>query len=241
MAKVAIVTGGTRGIGHAISVALKEAGFSVAANYAGNDAAAEKFKNETGIPVYKWDVGDYEACAAGLKKVESELGPVEVVVNNAGITKDGMLHRMTPQMWNEVVRVNLGSMFNMTQPLIEGMRSRNWGRIINISSINGQKGQLGQCNYSAAKAGVIGFTKALAQEAARKGITVNCIAPGYIDTEMVAAVPEDVLKSIIAQIPVGRLGTAAEIARCVVFLAGEDAGFITGSTLTINGAQYISG
>ena len=241
MARVAIVTGGTRGIGHAISVALKEAGFKVAANYAGNDAAAEKFKNETGIPVYKWDVGDYEACAAGLKQVESDLGPVEVVVNNAGITKDGMLHRMTPQMWNDVVRVNLGSMFNMTQPLIEGMRGRNWGRIINISSINGQKGQLGQCNYSAAKAGVIGFTKALAQEAARKGITVNCIAPGYIDTEMVAAVPEEALKGIIAQIPVGRLGTAAEIARCVVFLAGEDAGFITGSTLTINGAQYIAG
>ena len=241
MARVAIVTGGTRGIGHAISVALKDAGCTVAANYAGNDAAAEKFKDETGIPTFKWDVGDYEACSAGLKRVESELGPIDVVVNNAGITKDAMLHRMTPQMWNDVMRVNLGSMFNMTQPLLDGMRMRNWGRIINISSINGQKGQLGQCNYSATKAGVIGFTKALAQETARKGITVNCIAPGYIDTEMVAAVQEDVLKGIIAQIPVGRLGTAAEIARCVVFLAGEGAGFITGSTLTINGAQYIAG
>ena len=241
MAKVAIVTGGTRGIGHAISVALKENGFQVAANYAGNDTAAEKFKSETGIPVYKWDVGDYEACAAGLKQVEADLGPIAVVVNNAGITKDAMLHKMTPQMWSQVVRVNLDSMFNMSQPVLEGMRDRNWGRIINISSINGQKGQLGQCNYSAAKAGVIGFTKALAQETARKGITVNCVAPGYIDTDMVAAVPENVLKGIIAQIPVGRLGTAAEVARSVVFLAGEDAGFITGATLTINGAQYIAG
>jgi acetoacetyl-CoA reductase len=240
MARVAIVTGGTRGIGHAISVALKDAGFTVAANYAGNDTAAQKFKDETGIATFKWDVGDYDACTAGLKRVQEELGPVEVVVNNAGITKDAMLHRMTPQMWNEVVRVNLGSMFNMTQPLLDGMRSRNWGRIINISSINGQKGQLGQCNYSAAKAGVIGFTKALAQETARKGITVNCIAPGYIDTEMVAAVQEDVLKGIIAQIPVGRLGKAEEIARCVVFLAGDDAAFMTGATLTINGGQYIA-
>jgi acetoacetyl-CoA reductase len=240
MARVAIVTGGTRGIGHAISVALKDAGFNVAANYAGNDAAAQKFKDETGIPTFKWDVGDYEACSAGLKKVEQELGPVEVVINNAGITKDAMLHRMTPQMWGDVMRVNLGSMFNMTQPLLDGMRSRNWGRIVNISSINGQKGQLGQCNYSAAKAGVIGFTKALAQETARKGITVNCIAPGYIDTEMVAAVQEDVLKGIIAQIPVGRLGKAEEIARCVTFLAGDDAAFMTGATLTINGGQYIA-
>jgi acetoacetyl-CoA reductase len=221
-------------------VALKDAGFTVAANYAGNDTAAQKFKDETGIATFKWDVGDYDACTAGLKRVQEELGPVEVVVNNAGITKDAMLHRMTPQMWNEVVRVNLGSMFNMTQPLLDGMRSRNWGRIINISSINGQKGQLGQCNYSAAKAGVIGFTKALAQETARKGITVNCIAPGYIDTEMVAAVQEDVLKGIIAQIPVGRLGKAEEIARCVVFLAGDDAAFMTGATLTINGGQYIA-
>jgi acetoacetyl-CoA reductase len=241
MAKVAVVTGGTRGIGHAISVALKENGFQVAANYAGNDAAAEKFKGETDIPVYKWDVGDYGACAAGLGQVEADLGPVAVVVNNAGITKDSMLHKMTPQMWGEVLRVNLNSMFNMSQPVLEGMRNRNWGRIINISSINGQKGQFGQCNYSAAKAGVIGFTKALAQETARKGITVNCIAPGYIDTDMVSAVPPEVLKGIIAQIPVGRLGSAAEVARCVTFLAGEDAGFITGSTMTINGAQYIAG
>jgi len=241
MAKVAVVTGGTRGIGHAISIALKESGFQVAANYAGNDAAAEKFKGETGIAVYKWNVGDYEACAAGLRQVEADLGPVAVVVNNAGITWDSMLHKMTPQMWSEVMRVNLDSMFNMSQPILEGMRNRNWGRIINISSINGQKGQLGQCNYSASKAGVIGFTKALAQETARKGITVNCIAPGYIDTDMVAAVPEAVLKGIIAQIPVGRLGTAAEVARCVTFLAGDDAGFITGATLTINGAQYITG
>jgi acetoacetyl-CoA reductase len=196
---------------------------------------------ETGIPVYKWDVGDYEACASGLKRVEAELGPVDVVVNNAGITRDGMLHKMTPEMWNEVIRVDLSSMFNMTQPIIDSMRNRNWGRIINISSINGQKGQMGQTNYSAAKAGVIGFTKALAQETARKGITVNCIAPGYIDTDMVAAVPEKVLEGIIAQIPVGRLGKGAEIARAVAFLAGDDGAFITGATLTINGGQYITG
>jgi acetoacetyl-CoA reductase len=241
MAKVAVVTGGTRGIGHAISVALKERGFRVAANYAGNDQAAQQFQTETGIPVYKWNVGDYEACAAGLKRVEAEVGPVDVVVNNAGITRDAMLHRMTPEMWNEVISVDLSSMYNMTHPVIEGMRNRNWGRIINISSINGQKGQMGQTNYSAAKAGVIGFTKALAQETARKGITVNCIAPGYIDTDMVAAVPEKVLEGIIAQIPVGRLGKASEIARCVTFLASDDAGFITGATLTANGGQYIAG
>ena len=240
MARVAVVTGGTRGIGHAISVALKDAGFKVAANYAGNDAAAQKFKEETGIPTYKWDVGDYDACAAGLKQVEADLGPVDVVVNNAGITKDGMLHRMSPQAWNEVIRVNLNSMFNMSQPLLEGMRGRNWGRIINISSINGQKGQIGQCNYSAAKAGVIGFTKALAQETARKGITVNCIAPGYIDTDMVAAVEENVLKGIIAQIPVGRLGQGYEIASMVAYLASEEASYITGSVMTINGGQYIA-
>jgi acetoacetyl-CoA reductase len=240
MAKIAVVTGGTRGIGQAISIALKERGFRVAAVYGGNDSAAQTFQMETGIPVYKWDVGDYEACAAGLKRVEADLGPVAVVVNNAGITRDAMLHKMTPEMWNEVIRVDLGSMFNMTQPIIEGMRNRNWGRIVNISSINGQKGQMGQSNYSAAKAGVIGFTKALAQETARKGITVNCIAPGYIDTEMVAAVPEKVLEGIIAQIPVGRLGKSSEIARCVAFLAGDDGAFITGSTLTINGGQYIT-
>jgi acetoacetyl-CoA reductase len=241
MAKVAVVTGGTRGIGHAISIALKERGFRVAANYGGNDSAAQSFQMETGIPVYKWDVGDYEACATGLKRVEADLGPVDVVVNNAGITRDAMLHKMTPEMWNEVIRVDLSSMFNMTQPIIDGMRSRNWGRIINISSINGQKGQMGQSNYSAAKAGVIGFTKALAQETARKGITVNCIAPGYIDTDMVAAVPEKLLEGIIAQIPVGRLGKSSEIARAVAFLAGDDGAFITGSTLTINGGQYITG
>lgn len=241
MTKVAVVTGGTRGIGHAISVALKQKGFRVAANYGGNDSAAQQFQAETGIPVYKWDVGDYDSCAAGLKRVESDIGPIDIVVNNAGITRDAMIHRMTPEMWNDVIRVDLSSMFNMTQPIIDGMRSRNWGRIINISSINGQKGQMGQTNYSAAKAGVIGFTKALAQETARKGITVNCIAPGYIDTEMVAAVPEKVLEGIIAQIPVGRLGTSAEIARCVTFLAGDDGAFITGATLTINGGQYITG
>ena len=241
MAKVAVVTGGTRGIGHAISIALKEKGFRVAANYAGNDHAAQQFQTETGIPVYRWNVGDYEACAAGLKRVESDVGPVDVVVNNAGITRDAMLHRMTPEMWNEVISVDLSSMYNMTYPVIEGMRNRNWGRIINISSINGQKGQMGQTNYSAAKAGVIGFTKALAQETARKGITVNCIAPGYIDTEMVAAVPEKVLEGIIAQIPIGRLGKSSEIARCVTFLASDDAGFITGATLTANGGQYIAG
>ena len=241
MARVSIVTGGTRGIGHAISIALKAKGFRVAANYTGNDQAAQASQVETGIPVYKWDAGDYEACAVGLKRVEADLGPVDVVVNNAGITKDAMLHRMTPEMWSEVIRVDLTSMFNMTRPVIEGMRNRNWGRIINISSINGQKGQMGQTNYSAAKAGVIGFTKALAQETARKGITVNCIAPGYVDTDMVAAVSEKVLESIIAQIPVGRLGKAEEIARCVAFLASDDATFITGATLTVNGGQYIAG
>ena len=241
MAKIAVVTGGTRGIGHAISIALKDKGFRVAANYGGNDSAAQQFQMESGIPVYKWDVGDYEACAAGLKRVEADLGPVDVLVNNAGITRDAMLHKMTPEMWYEVIRVDLSSMFNMTQPIIEGMRNRNWGRIINITSINGQKGQMGQSNYSAAKAGIIGFTKALALETARKGITVNCIAPGYIDTDMVSAVPEKVLQGIIAQIPVGRLGKSAEIARCVTFLAGDDGAFITGSTLTINGGQYITG
>ena len=238
MSRVAVVTGGTRGIGHAISVELKMRGYQVAANYGGNDEAAHKFQAETGIPVYKWDVGDYEACAAGLKRVESELGPISIVVNNAGITRDAMLHRMTPAQWREVIRVDLDSMFNMTQPVINGMRDRNYGRIIHISSVNGQKGQMGQTNYSAAKAGIIGFTKALAQENARKGITVNCIAPGYIDTEMVAAVPEKVLASIVAQIPVGRLGKPEEIAKCVAFLASDESAFITGSTLNANGGQY---
>ncbi len=237
---VAVVTGGTRGIGHAISIELKRRGLRVAANYASNDEAAHKFQAETGIPIFKWDVGDYEACAAGLHQVEELVGPVSVIVNNAGITRDSMLHRMTPEQWREVIRVDLDSMFNLVHPVINGMRERNFGRIVNISSINGQKGQMGQTNYSAAKAGVIGFTKALALENARKGITVNCIAPGYIDTEMVRAVPEKVLESIVAQIPVGRLGKAEEIAKCVAFLVSDDAAFITGATMTVNGGQYIA-
>ena len=240
MARVALVTGGTRGIGAAISKALKAAGYKVAASYAGNDAAAEKFKAETGIAVYKWDVSSFDACAAGVNTVEAEVGPVEVLVNNAGITKDGAFHKMTLDQWNAVINTNLGSLFNMTRQVIEGMRARKFGRIVNISSINGQKGQLGQCNYSAAKAGELGFTKALAQESARAGITVNAIAPGYINTEMVQAVPKDVLeKSVIPQIPVNRLGEPEEIARCVVFLSSDDAGLITGSTLTANGGQYL--
>jgi acetoacetyl-CoA reductase len=240
MSRIAVVTGGTRGIGYAISVELKKRGFQVAANYGGNDEAAQKFQAMTGILIFKWDVGDYEACANGLKQVEEQLGPISVIVNNAGITRDAMLHRMTPEQWREVIRVDLDSMFNMVQPVLNGIRDRGYGRIINISSINGQKGQMGQCNYSAAKAGVIGFTKALAQENAKRGITVNCIAPGYIDTEMVAAVPEKVLEGIIAQIPVGRLGRSQEIAKCVAFLASDDAGFITGATITVNGGQYIA-
>ncbi len=241
MARVALVTGGTRGIGAAISVALKDAGHKVAANYCGNDAAAEKFHAETDIPVFKWDVGNFDACAAGVRDVEGTLGPVDVLVNNAGITRDAMLHKMTPEQWNEVLRVDLGSVFCMSRQLIDGMRERNFGRIINISSINGQKGQMGQTNYSAAKAGIIGFTKALAQETARKGITVNVVCPGYIDTEMVQAVPSKVLESIIATIPVGRLGKAEEVANMCVFLAGDAAAFITGATMTVNGAQYIAG
>jgi acetoacetyl-CoA reductase len=241
MARVAVVTGGTRGIGAAISRALKAAGYKVAANYAGNDEAANKFKAETGISIYKWDVSAYEACAEGLKKVEAELGPVEVLVNNAGITRDAMFHRMKPEQWTQVINTNLNSLFNMCRPVIDGMRERNFGRIVNISSINGQKGQMGQANYSAAKAGEIGFTKALAQENAKKGITVNAICPGYINTEMVQAVPTDVIeKTILPQIPVGRLGEPEDIARCVVFLASDDAGFITGSTLTANGGQYLA-
>lgn len=240
MARVALVTGGTRGIGAAISKALKAAGYEVAANYAGNDAAAEKFKAETGIAIYKWDVSSFDACAAGVKKVEADLGPIEVLVNNAGITRDTAFHKMTLEQWTAVINTNLGSLFNMTRQVIEGMRARKFGRVISISSINGQKGQFGQVNYSAAKAGDIGFTKALAQEGAKAGITVNVIAPGYIGTDMVMAVPEKVRESIIAQIPVGRLGEPAEIARCVVFLASDEAGFITGSTLTANGGQYIT-
>ena len=240
MSRVAVVTGGTRGIGEAISKGLKAAGYKVAASYAGNDEAAQKFKGETGIPVYKWDVSSYDSCVEGLKKVEAELGPVEILVNNAGITKDTTFHRMTPEQWNAVINTNLNSLFNMCRPVTEGMRSRKFGSIINISSINGQKGQFGQTNYSAAKAGELGFTKALAQESAALGITVNAICPGYIATEMVKAVPKDVLdKKIIPLIPVGRLGEPEEIARCVVFLASDDAGLITGSTLSANGGQVM--
>jgi acetoacetyl-CoA reductase len=241
MARVALVTGGTRGIGAAIGKALKAAGYTVAANYAGNDAAAAAFSAETGIATFKWDVSDFEACKAGIAEVTEKLGPVEVLVNNAGITRDGMLHKMTPENWHAVLNTNLTSVFNMCRNVIEDMRERGFGRIVNISSINGQKGQMGQTNYSAAKAGEIGFTKALAQEVARKGITVNAICPGYIATEMVLAVPKDVLeKNILPQIPVGRLGQAEEIARCVVFLAADDAGFITGSTLSANGGQLLT-
>ena len=233
MPRVAVVTGGTRGIGAAVAKVLKDAGYMVAANYAGNDAAAEKFKADTGIPVYKWDVGSYEACAEGVKKVVADLGHVEVLVNNAGITRDSTLHRMKPEQWAAVIN-------NMCRQVIEGMRERKFGRIINISSINGQKGQIGQTNYSAAKAGEIGFTKALALENARLGVTVNAIAPGYINTEMVQAVPKDVLEKIIAQIPAGRLGEPDDVARCVLFLAADSADFITGATLTVNGAQYLA-
>ena len=241
MGRVAVVTGGSRGIGAAISKALKAAGYKVAATYAGNDEAANAFKTETGIPVYKWDVANTEACAAGLKQVEADLGPIEILVNNAGITRDSAFHRMTAEQWHAVINTNLNSLFNMTRPVIEGMRARKFGRIINISSINGQKGQFGQTNYSAAKAGDLGFTKALAQESAKLGITVNAICPGYIATEMVMAVPQDVReKNIIPQIAVGRLGEAEEIARCVVFLAADEAGFITGSTLSANGGQYMT-
>ncbi len=240
MSRTALVTGGTRGIGAAISIGLKKAGYKVAANYAGNDEAAQKFKAETGIAVYKWSVADYDACAAGIAKVEADLGPVDVLVNNAGITRDSMFHKMTREQWNEVIGTNLNGVFNMTHPVWTGMRDRKFGRVITISSINGQKGQMGQANYSAAKAGDIGFTKALAQEGARAGITVNVICPGYIATDMVMAVPEKVREAIIAQIPVGRLGEAEEIARCVVFLASDEAGFITGSTLTANGGQYLT-
>ena len=241
MARVALVTGGTRGIGAAISIALKDAGCSVAASYGGNDEAAKAFKEASGISVYKWDVGDFDACIAGVASVEGDLGPIDVLVNNAGITRDGMFHKMSHENWRAVLSTNLDSLFNMTRGVIEGMRARGYGRIISISSVNGQKGQMGQSNYSAAKAGLIGFTKALAQENAFKGITVNAVAPGYIGTEMVLAVPEEVLKTkILPQIPVGRLGQPEEIARCVVFLASEDAGFITGSTLTANGGQYMA-
>ncbi|HHX90644.1 MAG TPA: beta-ketoacyl-ACP reductase [Paracoccus sp.] len=240
MGRVALVTGGSRGIGAAISVALKEAGFTVAANYAGNDEAAAKFTAQSGIPAYKWSVADYDACAEGIARVEADLGPVEVLVNNAGITRDAPFHKMSPQQWKEVIDTNLTGVFNMTHPVWPGMRDRKFGRVITISSINGQKGQFAQANYSAAKAGDLGFTRALAQEGARAGITVNAICPGYIATDMVMAVPEKVRESIIAQIPVGRLGEPDEIARCVVFLASDAAGFITGSTISANGGQFFS-
>ncbi len=241
MGRVALVTGGTRGIGAAISIALKDAGYTVAANYAGNDEAAAKFTEDTGIKTWKWSVADYDACKDGIAKVEAELGPVEVLVNNAGITRDAMFHRMTPEQWSEVINTNLSGVFNMTHPIWPGMRERKFGRVINISSVNGQKGQAGQANYSAAKAGDIGITRALAQEGARAGITVNAICPGYIGTEMVRAIDEKVLNErIIPQIPVGRLGEPEEIARAVVFLASDDAGFFSGSTLSPNGAQFFS-
>jgi len=239
--RVAFVTGGTRGIGRAISARLKAAGYRVAAGYAGNEVAAQACSDELGILVVKGNVSSFADCKAAVDKVEAQYGPIDVLVNNAGITRDATLHKMTEEQWNDVIHVNLASIFNMTRNVIEGMRERNYGRIINISSINGQKGQMGQTNYSAAKAGMLGFTKALAQENAKKGITVNAIAPGYIDTEMVMSVPKNVLDQIIAGIPVGRLGMADEIARCVAFLAAEDAGFITGATLSVNGGQYISG
>ena len=241
MSKIALVTGGTRGIGAAISVALRDAGYTVAANYTGNDDAARAFTDDTGIKTYKWSVADYDACAAGIKQVEDELGPIAVLVNNAGITRDAMFHKMTPQQWKEVIDTNLTGVFNMTHPAWAGMRERKFGRVINISSVNGQKGQAGQANYSAAKAGDIGFTRALAQEGARAGITVNAIAPGYIGTEMVRAIDEKVLaERIIPQIPVGRLGEPEEIARAVVFLASDEAGFITGSTISANGGQFFA-
>jgi acetoacetyl-CoA reductase len=240
MNKTALVTGGTRGIGRAIVERLKADGFKVAAGYAGNEEAAKACAEELDVTIVKGNVGNFEDCARAVKEVESELGPIDVLVNNAGITRDAMLHKMTPEQWNEVIYVNLASIFNMSRQVIEGMRARGFGRIINISSINGQKGQIGQTNYSAAKAGVIGFTKALAQETAAKGITVNAIAPGYIDTEMVSAVPQAVLDKIIGAIPVGRLGKAEEIAACVAFLVREDAGFITGATITANGGQYFA-
>jgi acetoacetyl-CoA reductase len=239
MARVAVVSGGTRGIGAAISKALAASGYRVAAVYHRDDAAAAGFKAETGIAVYKWNVADYAACSEGLGRVVADLGPIDILINNAGITRDAVFHKMTPEQWSEVVNTNLNSLFNMTRPVIEGMRERGFGRIVNISSINGQKGQRGQANYAASKAGDIGFTKALALENANRGITVNAICPGYIATDMVKAVPKDVLeKTVLPQIPVGRLGEPEEIARCVVFLVAEDAGFITGSTLTANGGQY---
>lgn len=240
MGRVALVTGGSRGIGAAISMALQAEGYTVAATYAGNDEKAAAFTAETGIKTYKWDVGSYEACAEGIASVEADIGPIEVLVNNAGITRDAPFHKMTPTQWKEVMDTNLSGVFNMTHPIWPGMRDRKFGRIITISSINGQKGQFAQVNYAAAKAGDIGFTKALAQEGARAGITVNVVAPGYINTEMMSTIPEKIMEQIVGAIPVGRLGEASEIARAVVFLASDDAGFITGSTITANGGQYMT-
>jgi len=239
MARVAVVTGGTRGIGRAIAAALKGAGFNVAANYGSDDTNAARFAAETGIPVFKFNVADFAACAAGVKAIEASLGPVEVLVNNAGITRDATMHRMSFEQWNAVIQTNLSSCFNMSRAVIEGMRERGFGRIVNIGSINGQAGQYGQVNYAAAKSGIHGFTKALAQEGAGRGITVNAVAPGYVDTEMVRAVPKDVLEKIVARIPVGRLGKAEDIARTVLFLVADEAGFITGSTLSVNGGQHM--
>ena len=239
MARVAVVTGGTRGIGRAIAIALKKAGYQVAANYGSDDAAAEQFQNETGIPVFKFNVADFQSCVDGISAVEAELGPVEVLVNNAGITRDTTMHRMSFEHWNAVIQTNLSSCFNMSKAVIEGMRDRKFGRIVNVGSINGQAGQYGQVNYAAAKSGIHGFTKALAQEGAARGITVNAVAPGYVDTDMVRAVPADVLEKIVARIPVGRLGKAEDIARTVLFLVADDADFITGSTLSVNGGQHM--
>jgi len=239
MGRVALVTGGTRGIGEAISLTLKDAGYTVVATYAGNEEAANQFTADTGIPTYRFDVGDYDACQAAVQSIESDVGAVEVLVNNAGITRDGTMHKMTFEQWNQVIQTNLGSCFNMCHAVLNGMRERSFGRIVNIGSINGQAGQYGQVNYAAAKSGIHGFTKALAQEGAAKGITVNAIAPGYIATEMVRAVPANVLEKIVARIPVGRLGEASEIARGVKFLVADDAGFVTGSTLSINGGQHM--
>jgi acetoacetyl-CoA reductase len=239
MARVAVVTGGTRGIGRAISVALNNAGYRVAANYGGNDQAAQSFNAETGIPVFKFDVSDFNACTQGIKAIEGALGPVDILVNNAGITRDTTMHRMSHEQWNAVIQTNLTSCFNTARAVIDGMRSRGFGRIVNIGSINGQAGQYGQVNYAAAKSGIHGFTKALAQEGAARGITVNAVAPGYVDTEMVRAVPADVLEKIIARIPVGRLGKAEDIARTVLFLVADEADFITGSTLSVNGGQHM--